>query len=99
MEESTTAPADAAGSETKIDVAAEGTLKLTVKAILFLGTALAVICVIIGLTGLIGGRGAYFIFAQVSGVLLFVLSLLIYSVIKVFADMSVTLKEINSKMK
>ena len=98
MEENTnTTPARQ--GETRLDLSAENTLKTIASVILVLGGVVVVICVLVGITGLIGGGGTLYLSLLLSGALLFVVALLIYSAVKVFADMSVTLKEINSKIK
>lgn len=98
MEENTnTTPARQ--DEAKLDLSAENTLKTIASVILVLGGFVGVACVFVGITGLIGGEGALFLSLLLLGAVLLAVALLICPAVKVFADMSVALKEINSKIK
>lgn len=100
MEEKTTGEAPAVMETAKINLFAEKTLKKAASAVLALGIIVAALGLIIGCGQILLGNGGLFSIAIIlCGVSVLILALLIYSGIKVFADMSVTLKEINAKLK
>lgn len=100
MEEKTTGEAPAVLETAKINLFAEKTLKKAASAVLALGIIVAALGLLIGCGQIILGNADPFSIASIlCGVSVLILALLIYSGIKVFADMSVTLKEINAKLK
>lgn len=100
MEEKTTDEAPAVLETAKINLFAEKTLKKAASAVLALGIIVAALGLLLGGGRILLGNADLFSIAIVlCGVSVLILALLIYSGIKVFADMSVTLKEINAKLK
>ena len=98
--EETTSTASARQETVKINLFAEKTLEMAASAVLGLGISVAVLGLLIGLGQILFGNGdSVSIVLILCGVSVLILSLLIYSGMKVFADMSVTLKEINAKLK
>ena len=98
--EETTSTASARQKTVKINLFAEKTLEMAASAVLVLGMIVAVLGLLMGLGQILFGNGDSFsIVFILCGVSVLILSLLIYSGMKVFADMSVTLKEINAKLK
>lgn len=81
-----------------INLFAEKTLQKAASAVLVLGIIVAVLGLLMGISEILNGN-SFSIVLILCGVSVLILSLLIYSGIKVFADMSVTLKEINAKLK
>lgn len=96
--EETTSTASARQETVKINLFAEKTLEMAASAVLVLGISVAVLCLIFGISEILNGD-SFSMVLILCGVSVLILSLLIYSGIKVFADMSVTLKEINAKLK
>lgn len=96
--EETTSKASARQETVKINLFAEKTLEMAASAVLVLGISVAVLCLIFGISEILNGD-SFSMVLILCGVSVLILSLLIYSGIKVFADMSVTLKEINAKLK
>lgn len=100
MEEKTTGEAPVVLETAKINLFAEKTLKKAASAVLALGIIVAALGLLFGGGQILLGNGGLFSIAIIlCGVSVLILALLIYSGIKVFADMSVTLKEINAKLK
>lgn len=97
MEESTST-ASARQESVNINLFAEKTLQKAASAVLVLGIIVAVLGLLMGISEILNGN-SFSIVLILCGVSVLILSLLIYSGIKVFADMSVTLKEINAKLK
>lgn len=98
--EETTSTASARQENVKINLFAEKTLEMAASAVLGLGISVAVLGLLIGLGQILFGNGGSLSIGLIlCGVSVLILSLLIYSGMKVFADMSVTLKEINAKLK
>lgn len=96
--EETTSTASARQETVKINLFAEKTLQKAASAVLVLGIIVAVLGLLMGISEILNGN-SFSIVLILCGVSVLILSLLIYSVMKVFADMSVTLKEINAKLK
>ena len=96
--EETTSTASARQESVNINLFAEKTLQKAASAVLFLGIIVAVLGLLMGISEILNGN-SFSIVLILCGVSVLILSLLIYSGIKVFADMSVTLKEINAKLK
>lgn len=96
--EETTSTASARQESVNINLFAEKTLQKAASAVLVLGIIVAVLCLLMGISEILNGN-SFSIVLILCGVSVLILSLLIYSGIKVFADMSVTLKEINAKLK
>lgn len=96
--EETTSTASARQESVNINLFAEKTLQKAASAVLVLGIIVAVLGLLMGISEILNGN-SFSIVLILCGVSVLVLSLLIYSGIKVFADMSVTLKEINAKLK
>lgn len=96
--EETTSTASARQENVKINLFAEKTLEMAASAVLVLGIIVAVLGLLMGISEILNGN-SFSIVLILCGVSVLILSLLIYSVMKVFADMSVTLKEINAKLK
>lgn len=100
MEEKTTGEAPVLLETAKINLFAEKTLKKAASAVLALGILVAALGLIMGCGKILFvGWDTFSIALILCGVSVLILALLIYSGIKVFADMSVTLKEINAKLK
>lgn len=96
--EETTSTASARQESVNINLFAEKTLQKAASAVLVLGIIVAVLGLLMGISEILNGNSFSIVFI-LCGVSVLILSLLIYSGIKVFADMSVTLKEINAKLK
>lgn len=96
--EETTSTASARQETVNINLFAEKTLQKAASAVLVLGIIVAVLGLLMGISEILNGN-SFSIVLILCGVSVLILSLLIYSGIKVFADMSVTLKEINAKLK
>lgn len=96
--EETTSKASARQESVNINLFAEKTLQKAASAVLALGVSVAVLGLIFGISEILNGNSFSMVLILCS-VSVLILSLLIYSGIKVFADMSVTLKEINAKLK
>lgn len=96
--EETTSTASARQESVNINLFAEKTLQKAASAVLVLGIIVAVLGLLMGISEILNGN-SFSIVLILCGVSVLTLSLLIYSGIKVFADMSVTLKEINAKLK
>jgi|GEM_PF-5494840 len=96
--EETTSTASARQESVNINLFAEKTLQKAASAVLVLGIVVAVLGLLMGISEILNGN-SFSIVLILCGVSVLILSLLIYSGIKVFADMSVTLKEINAKLK
>ena len=96
--EETTSTASARQESVNINLFAEKTLQNAASAVLVLGIIVAVLGLIMGISEILNGN-SFSIVLILCGVSVLILSLLIYSGIKVFADMSVTLKEINARLK
>ncbi|CDA96162.1 unknown [Bacteroides sp. CAG:709] len=96
--EETTSTASARQESVNINLFAEKTLQKAASAVLVLGIIVAVLGLLMGISEILNGN-SFSIVLILCGVSVLILSLLIYSGIKVFADMSVTLKEINAKLK
>lgn len=96
--EETTSTASARQESVNINLFAEKTLQKAASAVLILGIIVAVLGLLMGISEILNGN-SFSIVLILCGVSVLILSLLIYSGIKVFADMSVTLKEINAKLK
>lgn len=96
--EETTSTASARQESVNINLFAEKTLQKAASAVLGLGIIVAVLGLLMGISEILNGN-SFSIVLILCGVSVLILSLLIYSGIKVFADMSVTLKEINAKLK
>lgn len=96
--EETTSTASARQESVNINLFAEKTLQKSASAVLVLGIIVAVLGILMGISEILNGN-SFSIVLILCGVSVLILSLLIYSGIKVFADMSVTLKEINAKLK
>lgn len=96
--EETTSTAFARQESVNINLFAEKTLQKAASAVLVLGIIVAVLGILMGISEILNGN-SFSIVLILCGVSVLILSLLIYSGIKVFADMSVTLKEINAKLK
>ena len=96
--EETTSTAFARQESVNINLFAEKTLQKAASAVLVLGIIVAVLGLLMGISEILNGN-SFSIVLILCGVSVLILSLLIYSGIKVFADMSVTLKEINAKLK
>lgn len=96
--EETTSTASARQETVNINLFAEKTLQKAASAVLVLGIIVAVLGLLMGISEILNGN-SFSIVLILCGVSVLILSLLIYSGFKVFADMSVTLKEINAKLK
>lgn len=96
--EETTSTASARQESVNINLFAEKTLQKAASAVLVLGIIVAVLGLLMGISEILNGN-SFSIVLILCGISVLILSLLIYSGIKVFADMSVTLKEINAKLK
>lgn len=96
--EETTSKASARQESVNINLFAEKTLRNAASAVLVLGIIVAVFGLLFGISEIINGN-SFSMVLILCGVSVLILALLIYSGIKVFADMSVTLKEINAKLK
>ena len=96
--EETTSTASTRQESVNINLFAEKTLQKAASAVLVLGIIVAVLGLLMGISEILNGN-SFSIVLILCGVSVLILSLLIYSVMKVFADMSVTLKEINAKLK
>ena len=82
-----------------INLFAEKTLQKAASAVLVLGIIVAVLGLLMGISEILDGNSFSIVLILCGVSVVLILSLLIYSGIKVFADMSVTLKEINAKLK
>lgn len=97
--EETTSTAFARQESVNINLFAEKTLQKAASAVLVLGIIVAVLGLLMGISEILNGNSFSIVLILCGVSVVLILSLLIYSGIKVFADMSVTLKEINAKLK
>jgi hypothetical protein len=97
--EETTSTASARQESVNINLFAEKTLQKAASAVLVLGIVVAVLGLLMGISEILNGNSFSIVLILCGVSVVLILSLLIYSGIKVFADMSVTLKEINAKLK
>ena len=98
MEETTSTASARQESENNNHIA-EKTLLKAASAVLVIGIIVAVLGLLMGISEILNGNSFSIVLILCGVSVVLILSLLIYSGIKVFADMSVTLKEINAKLK